>query len=140
MRRSSVKRFVLDSFALLAHLQNEPGAIEVRAVLEQASDGWAQIFISLINLGEALYYVERRRGADKVPYFLNLIEQLPLRVVSVTPQRVYRAAHLKATYPISYADCFAAGLAQELKAEVLTGDPEFRKLGNSVQVRWLPQR
>jgi len=107
---------------------------------EQAAADKAQVFVSLINLGETLYHLERRRGAVYLPEYLNEFEQLPLTVIEVTRERVYDAAHLKARHPISYADAFAAALAQELDAAVLTGDPEFRKLGDAVRVQWLPQR
>ena len=44
---------------------------------------------------------------------------------------------MKAEFPISYADCFAAATALILGAAVLTGDPEFRKLSKVVSVDWL---
>lgn len=135
-----MNRFVLDSYALLAHIQDEPGAAEVEAVLEQAATSQAQVFVSLINLGETLYHLERRRGVEYVPEYLNLFEQLPLTVIEVTRERVYHASHLKARHPISYADAFAAALAQELDAALLTGDPEFRKLAADLRVQWLPPR
>ncbi len=34
--KTSVRRYVLDSFALLAHFQDAPGAERVRAILAQA--------------------------------------------------------------------------------------------------------
>ncbi|MEW5989188.1 MAG: PIN domain-containing protein [Chloroflexota bacterium] len=47
---------------------------------------------------------------------------------------------MKAAYPLSYADAFAAALAQELKATLVTGDPEFRPLIALIAIEWLPQR
>ncbi len=41
------------------------------------------------------------------------------------------------SHPISYADCFAAALALQCQAELVTGDPEFRRLGNEIAVHWL---
>lgn len=34
---------------------------------------------------------------------------------------------------MSYADCFAAALAVEKQAVLLTSDPEFEVLGNPIQ-------
>lgn len=42
-----------------------------------------------------------------------------------------------AEHPIALGDCFAAATAQREKATLLTGDPEFKKLGDLVQVEWL---
>ena len=47
------------------------------------------------------------------------------------------AKEIKAEYAISYADCFSAATAIKLEATVLTGDPEFEKLRDIVQVRWI---
>ena len=44
---------------------------------------------------------------------------------------------MKAHYPTSYADAFAVALAQELNAPLMTGDPEFHKVEDIVQVCWL---
>ena len=133
-----MNRYVLDSFALLAYIQREPGAIEVKSILQEAADGRSAAYISLINLGEVLYQLERRQGGDQLPELLALLDELPLTVVEVTRPQVYAAAHLKANYAIAYGDTFAAALAQELDAVVLTGDPEFRKLGDAVRIQWLP--
>jgi predicted nucleic acid-binding protein len=38
---------------------------------------------------------------------------------------------------MSYADCFAAALAKERKAEVVTGDPEFKQIEPEVKVHWI---
>lgn len=44
----------------------------------------------------------------------------------------WEAVKLKATFPMSYADCFTAALAMTLKAVVLTSDPELEVLGDAV--------
>ena len=43
----------------------------------------------------------------------------------------------KASFPDSYADAFAVGLAQETTAEVVTSDPEFRQDESMVSVVWI---
>jgi ribonuclease VapC len=133
-----VNRYVLDSFALLAYIQREPGGAAVKTILQEAATGQSALFISLINLGEVLYQFERRQGQGQLPTLLALLDELPLTLVEVTRARVYAAAHLKAHYAVAYGDTFAVALAQELDATVVTGDPEFRKLGDVVRVKWLP--
>ena len=44
---------------------------------------------------------------------------------------------MKATYRISLADAFAAALARRRKAELVTGDPEFKPLEREIKIRWL---
>jgi predicted nucleic acid-binding protein len=36
-----------------------------------------------------------------------------------------------------YADCYAAALANEEKAELVTGDGEFKQVEWDVKIRWL---
>lgn len=130
-------RYVLDSFALLAYFQGEPSGLKVRDLLKQARDEKAVIFLSLINLGEILYTIERRLGRDVSQEILQDILTLPVRLAEVTLDRVVSAAHIKASFPLSYADAYAAALAQEMTAPVVTGDLEFKHVEPTIAVLWL---
>jgi predicted nucleic acid-binding protein len=132
--------YVLDSFALLAHLGGEPGATAVEQLLRGARDQAVKLFLSLINLGEVYYITQRERGRDKAVETLVLLDQLPIRQEPVDRPLVLSAASIKARHAISYADAFAVGLAQRLKAPVVTGDPEFQKVAAVIKVVWLPQK
>jgi len=134
---ASASRYVLDSFALLAHLGDEAGAARVRAVLKAASLGRAQVFVSAINLGELVYITERERGLVEAQMALNAVEQLPVQILEATRERVLAAAHIKANHALSYADAFVVAAAQEMGATILTGDPEFRTVEALVSVEWL---
>ncbi|HRA55618.1 MAG TPA: type II toxin-antitoxin system VapC family toxin [Thermoflexales bacterium] len=134
---ASASRYVLDSFALLAHLGDEAGAARVRAVLKAASLGRAQVFVSAINLGELVYITERERGLVQAQMALNAVEQLPIQILEATRERVLAAAHIKASHASSYADAFVVAAAQEMGATILTGDPEFRTVEGPVSVEWL---
>ena len=134
---ASASRYVLDSFAMLAHLGDEAGAARVRAVLRAARLDRAEVFLSAINLGELVYITERERGLVQAQIVLNAVEQLPVQILEATRERVLAAAHLKATHAISYADAFVVAAAQEMKATILTGDPEFRTVEGLVSVEWL---
>ncbi len=134
---ASASRYVLDSFALLAHLGDEAGAARVRAVLRVARLDRAEVFLSAINLGELVYITERERGLVQAQIVLNAVEQLPVQILEATRERVLAAAHLKANHAISYADAFVVAAAQEMGATILTGDPEFRTVEGLVSVEWL---
>ncbi len=129
--------FVLDSFAILAYLQAEPASLKVKETLKLARDKDARVFLSLINLGEIVYTVERKLGEDTSREVLQDVLTLPIEVAEVTMERVLPAAHIKGNFPISYADAFAVALAQEMTATVITGDPEFKRLESLVKIMWL---
>jgi len=129
--------FVLDSFALLAYLQDEPVASRIEKLLENAGKEKCRLFLSMINLGELLYITERRGGVARAQDALALIRQLPIEIMSVDEQTVLAAAHVKANHAISYADCFAVATAIQENATIVTGDPEFHSVESIVKVEWL---
>ena len=93
--------------------------------------------MTVVNLGEVLYRTIRNRGDEAVPDVLALIGRLPIEVVEIDVGLTVNAARFKAAHPIAYADCFAAALAAELGAKVVTGDREFEVFGDEVDVEWL---
>ena len=138
----SAPAFVLDSFALLAYLEGEAGMARVRSILGGAEARRHTVYLSLINLGEALSITERERGLVEARRTLGAVDQLPLEIVGISRSTVLAAAHIKARFPISYADAFAVVAAQDHRGVVVTGDPEFRRLVDDglITVEWLPRR
>ena len=132
------KPYVLDSFAILALINDEPGAGRVEELLHQAKEGTVQAYMSLINLGEVLYVVERRWGKERLRSMLAYLDATSLKWVEADRDRLLTAAHIKATYPLGYADAFCISLASELNATILTNDPEFQQIDTLVTVEWLP--
>jgi ribonuclease VapC len=114
----------------------------VRSVLGGAEARRHVVYLSLINLGEVLYITERERGLVDARRTLGAIDQLPLEIVGVSRATVLAAAHIKARYPISYADAFAVVAARDHGGVVMTGDRGFEPLAAAgvVAVTWLPRR
>ena len=129
--------FVLDTFALLAYLKDEPAAARIEKVLELAGKDKCRLFTSTMNLGELLYITERRGGISKAQDALALIRQLPIEILPADEQAIFSAAHIKAAHTLSYADAFAVAAAVHEQAVVLTGDPEFESVAELVNVEWL---
>ena len=134
----------LDSFALLAWLQDEPGADITEGFLRQAASGQGfQCFVSAINVGEVYYRLYRTRGAEEADTFWEEAWQglVPLTIVTPTPNQIHQAARLKGRYLIAYADAFAAQLAQEKHLLLVSGDPELHALESTGELTliWLPR-
>jgi predicted nucleic acid-binding protein len=130
--------YVLDSFALMALLRGRAGRARVEAVLHAAQAGEATALMSAVNAGEVLYLIEREHGPAMAEQLAGDFRRLGIEVVEAAWPRVVRAARLKAAFPMSYADTFAAELAQERDATLLTGDPEFRAVQHLIAIEWLP--
>ena len=129
--------YVLDSYALLAYLQGEPGGLMVKDLLKKAEAGKVLAFLSLINLGEIIYIIARKRGGEVAKEIQENLLRLPIQLAEVTLDRVMASAHLKARHSISYADAFAASLAKELGGTLVTGDPEFKVVEDQITVLWV---
>jgi predicted nucleic acid-binding protein len=79
----------------------------------------------------------REAGIYEAEKVIEQFSKHSIQLVDADRDLTYRAAKLKAKYHIAYADCFAATLSSKLKAAVVTGDPEFEKLSNEINIYWL---
>jgi ribonuclease VapC len=131
------KRSLLDSFAVMAWLQNEKGAQTVEDLLREAKKSGEKLLLHEINLAEVYYLTIRRAGDNQAKTIAAQIETLPIEIVSTTPEILWQAAHLKAQHKLSLADAFAAGTAMQLGARIVTGDPEFKSISHMVEILWL---
>ncbi len=117
------KRYVFDSYALLALLEDEKGADLIAGILTEQEN---QIYLSIISMGEIYYLLLRIKGMEQAE---KVIESVALddaiAVAEASWDRVRAAASVKAEGGLSYADAFAVALAKELNAPLLTGDPEI---------------
>lgn len=110
---------VLDSWAVLALLQGEsPAGRRVEAILAERP------VLSWINLGEVLYILLRRRTKAEATSAVRDIEALTA-VELPSEAVVRRAAEIKASYAMAYADAFAAATAIAHSGRLWTGDPEL---------------
>lgn len=132
--------YVLDAFALVAFIEDEPGAAEVEALLTRASGADMSVLVSAVNLGEAWYALGREYGPHAADEHITALLDVGLVVVGADWELARAAADFKRLGGLSYADCFAAALAVRSDAPVVTGDPEFKRLGAGVRIQWLPQR
>ena len=57
--------YVLDSYALIAHFEQEPRAEKVEGLLKAARDGRTELYLSAVNLGGIYYNVLHERGAAR---------------------------------------------------------------------------
>jgi len=129
--------YVLDAFAVLALVQAGPGGPRVREILADADN---TCHLSILNLGEVVYAIHRRRGiAAAEQTEAGVVQEPSVLLAGVDLARVRAAAAIKARGRMSYADAFAAALAMELDAPLVTGDPEFARLeqAGEIRVEWL---
>ncbi|MBW1930583.1 MAG: type II toxin-antitoxin system VapC family toxin [Deltaproteobacteria bacterium] len=132
-----MKKYVMDSFAMIAFFEDEPGADRVAEILKSLMARKAKAYMSVINWGEVYCNTLREEGVETAEKVIEQLRKYPIELVDADLKLTYEAAKLKGRYKIAYADCFAAALSRKLNAVIVTGDPEFRKLGDEYSIQWL---
>ncbi|MFQ6081937.1 MAG: type II toxin-antitoxin system VapC family toxin [Candidatus Aminicenantia bacterium] len=124
------KEYVFDSFAFITLVEKEKEFEKVLEILKKAEKKETSVYLSKINEGEIYYLIYKNRGASYAEKLRNDFKagEFPIEIVSSSDRRVEEASEIKAMYPISYSDAFAAQLAFEKNAVLVTGDPEFKAL------------
>lgn len=128
---------VLDSFALIAYFRDEAGAEDVEKLLLQVNKRDTSLYMSEVNYAEVKYSILRKDGKDAWKRAKSVLQGLPIEFQPTSKSMAELAADFKARFKLSLADAFAAALAKESRAELVTGDPEFEALASEVKIHWL---
>jgi predicted nucleic acid-binding protein len=91
------------------------------------------LFLSAVNWGEIFYITWKLHGEAQAREAEAKLRQLPIAVIAADLDRATRAAALKQKYALGYAGAFAAELAIERGAWLVSADPEFAKLEKTLQ-------
>lgn len=128
---------VVDSYSLLTYLEREAGADKMIEIFRVARDSGRDLLLSVVNWGEVYYITLREAGSKRAEEVIRLISTLPIQIVPADLELTKQAAEFKSKHKMSYADCFAVALAKQRKAEMVTGDREFRGVEGEVKILWL---
>ncbi len=131
------KTLVLDSWAIMAYLEDEPAAEKIADMIADARDKGHRLLMSVVNIGEVWYATARRHSDRDADNAVRELRSIGVEFLDVDWPTTQIAARYKALGGISYADCFAAAVAKHHKASLLTGDHEFEQLENEINIVWL---
>lgn len=130
-------KIVIDSQPIIALLFKESKYEKVMNFLSNATEDSAKLIMSGINFGEVYYYVLRNKGEEAAHGLFGTLSSIPIEIIAPQVNSIIEAAKLKASKKMSYADCFAAALAAETGAAVLTGDLEFKEVEKDINIIWV---
>lgn len=132
-----MKRYVLDSYALIAYAENEAGADKVTELFTKALENKAEIAVCVVNWGEMYYIALRESGEQTAELYRSILTKYPIKIVDADKELTLQAARFKAAHKMSYADAYAAALAKLHKAELVTGDKEFKSIEGEIKILWI---
>ena len=109
----------------------------MRQILEKAAERDEPVYMSEVNYAEVQYIIRRKDGDAAWKAIAAELTAAPIEFYAAGRGLANLAADLKARFKISLADAFAAALAKEKKAELITSDPEFKALEKEIKIGWL---
>jgi predicted nucleic acid-binding protein len=128
--------YVLDTSALLALIEDEPGADRVEEVLRGHT-----CLIAWISMLEVHYVTQQEKGAEAAEHRYALLESLPVEFLWRADSGVMRAAsRFKSELRLSLADAVIAGFARTRAARLLHKDPEYEALAGQLELESLPYK
>jgi ribonuclease VapC len=128
---------VLDSWSILAYLEDEPAGKQVADIIADAHESGTPVMMTVVNAGEIWYITARETSEDEADHTILELAHLGIQFFDADWKLAHEAARFKSKGKMSFADCFAAALAKENKADLVTGDPEFRQVESQVKLLWL---
>jgi len=131
------KAIVFDSWAVIAYLEGEPAAEKIAEHIADAHDDDIPLFISVVNAGEVWYIIAREASVNDADQSILQLRHLGIEFVEANWNLTHEAAGYKSKHKMSFADCFAAALAKQKRALLLTGDPEFKQVEKEINIDWL---
>jgi predicted nucleic acid-binding protein len=138
--RASGRRYVLDANALLGFFEARHGAAQkIRKLFDEARRQERPLLMSAVTWGEVFYIELRRHGETGAQQAESVLQELPIVVITVDRERASRVGALKQKHSLGYADAFAAELAIERGAWLVTADPEFFRVGQLLSIYSLPR-
>jgi predicted nucleic acid-binding protein len=128
---------VLDSWAVISYLEDEASGEKVGEIIADAHEAKVPVMMSVINVAEVWYIIARETSVNDAENSVKELIQLGIEFVDMDWKLSRDAANFKAHCKMSMADCYAAALAKYKRAELLTGDTDFKQVEAEVKVRML---
>lgn len=131
------KTIVLDSWAIMAYLEDEPAGEQIAEIISNANDDDVPLLMSVVNWGEVWYIIARRTDPNEADRAVRMLKDIGIRSIDADWPLTRIAAGFKVNGNISFADCFAAAVAKHTGATLITGDHEFKQLEKQITITWL---
>jgi|SRR3972149_1193321 len=131
------KALVLDSWSIIAYLEDEPAGQQIAELISGAHGADVPVMMTVVNAGEVWYILAREVSEEDANSSIKQLRDLRIQFVDADWELTLAAARLKSNNKMSYADCYAAALAKNKKADLVTGDKEFKAVEDQIGILWV---
>ncbi len=131
------KALVLDSWSVIAYFGDEPSGQQIADLIASAHEEGIPVYMCVVNVGEVWYIIAREISEEEANSSIKELRELRIQFVDVDWELTQEAARFKSRNKMSYADCYASALAQAKKADLVTGDSEFKSIETQVKIQWV---
>jgi predicted nucleic acid-binding protein len=128
------KAYVLDTWAVIAYLEDEPSAPQIADLIASAHEEGVPVYMTVVNVGEVWYTLAREVSEEDANSSVKELRDLRIQFENADWELTREAARFKSQNKMSYADCYAAALAKCKKADLVTGDAEFKPLDGEIKI------
>ena len=131
------KAIVLDSWSSIAYLEDEPSGQKIADLIADANEEEIPLCMSVVNAGEVWYIIAREISEEEANSSIKQLRELRIQLKDADWELTQEAARFKSQHKMSYADCYAGALAKTMKADLVTGDKEFKAIEDVVAIYWV---
>lgn len=130
---------VLDAYAVIAYLRDEPAADHVRPLLEAGDAA-----LTAVGLADVLDHLVRLANAEEDDVVLDLaqlglIDAIPVEArTGIAAGRLRARRYHRSRCPISMADCIAAEIARAIRKPLATADPDLLDVCLAERIEIIP--
>lgn len=127
--------FVLDTSAILAYIEDEPGADTVQSIFDKDED----VLLPWPVLMEVFYMSMRERGQQETEIRFALLKRSPVIILwDIDETLLLRAATIKAKNKLSFADSMIASYTMQNDSILVHKDPQYEALPYQIEMEILP--
>ena len=128
--------YLLDTSAVVALLEDEPGADRVQHILRHET-----VLLPFVVSLELYYITLQEKGEEMADRRYGLLKALRVsHLLEVSEPVLLTAGRFKAHYPLSLADAIIAAFAHRHRAVLVHKDPEYEALDGVVRLESLPYK
>jgi len=131
------KALVFDSWAIIAFYEDEQAGKQVAEIITEANEHGTPLWMSVLNAAEVWSIIARRTSEQEADATIAELQSLGIQFDNAEWKISRQAGLLKSKHTMSYADAFAAALALQKNAHLVTGEREFKQLEGPLKILWI---